>query len=95
VVFEVQWSVRDRGSYGGVLKDCPLQCNGLSLVVLGKLRTAVRFGELHLVSQIVAMAIYSRVWTIRWWSVVRGASRHSCSKDRSVYSSKGVESRGV
>ena len=55
----------------------------------------VRFGELHLVSRIVVVAIYSRVWTIRRWPVVRGASRHSCSKDRSMYSSKGVVSRCV
>jgi len=32
---------------------------------------------------------YSRVWTIRWWPVVGGASRHSCSKDRSEISPKG------
>jgi len=32
---------------------------------------------------------YSHVWTIRWWPVVRGASRHSCSKDRSLISPKG------
>ncbi|QCE03578.1 hypothetical protein DEO72_LG8g1603 [Vigna unguiculata] len=43
----------------------------------------------------VVVAIYFCVWTIRWWPVVGGTSRHSCSKDRSVYSSKGVESRGV
>jgi len=29
------------------------------------------------------------VWTIRWWPVVGGASRHSCSKDRSSFSPKG------
>ena len=46
-------------------------------------------------SLIVAVAIYSRVWTIRWWPVVGGASKHSCNKDRSVYSSKGVESRYI
>ena len=65
------------------------------LVVWGQLQTTVHFGELHLVSQIVAMAIYSRVWTIRWWLVVEGASRHPCNTDRSVYSSKGVESRSI
>jgi len=32
---------------------------------------------------------YSHVWTIRWWPVVEGASRHSCSKDRSLISPKG------
>ena len=32
---------------------------------------------------------YSHVWTIRWWLVVGGASRHSCSKDRSLISPKG------
>ncbi|QCD86300.1 hypothetical protein DEO72_LG3g821 [Vigna unguiculata] len=32
---------------------------------------------------------YSHVWTIRWWPVVRGASRHSCSEDRSLFSPKG------
>jgi len=36
--------------------------------------------------------LFSRV---RWWPVVGGVSRHSCNKDRSRYSSKGVESRGV
>jgi len=47
------------------------------------------------VLRIVVVAIYSRVWTIRWWLVVGGASRHLCNKDRSVYSSKCVESRCV
>ena len=61
----------------------------------GQLRTAAHFGELHLVSQIAAATIYSHVWTIRWWLVVGGPSRHSCSKDRLVYSSKDVESSGV
>jgi len=28
-------------------------------------------------------------WTIRWWPVVRGASVHSCSEDRSLFSLKG------
>jgi len=32
---------------------------------------------------------YSHVWTIRWWPVVGGANRHSCSKDRSLISLKG------
>jgi len=32
---------------------------------------------------------HSHVWTIRWWPVVGGASRHSCSKDRSFISPKG------
>jgi len=32
---------------------------------------------------------YSHVWTIRWWPVVGGASRHSCSKDQSLISPKG------
>jgi len=32
---------------------------------------------------------YSHVWTIRWWPVVGGASRHSCIKDRSLFSLKG------
>jgi len=32
---------------------------------------------------------YSHVWTIRWWPVVGGASRHSYSKDRSLISPKG------
>jgi len=53
-----------------VLDDCPLQCNWLSLVGWGQLQTAVHFGELHLVSRIVSVAIYSHVWTIRWWPVV-------------------------
>jgi len=26
----IQWSVRDHGSYGWVLEDCPFQCNWLS-----------------------------------------------------------------
>jgi len=47
------------------------------------------------VSRIVAVASYSHVWTIRWWPVVGRASRHSCNKDRPMYSSKGVESRCV
>jgi len=67
----------------------------MSLVVWRQLRTLVHFGELHLVSRIVVVAIYSRVWTFRWWLVVGEASRHSCSKDQLVYSPKGVESRGV
>jgi len=32
---------------------------------------------------------YSHGWTIRWWPVVGGASRHSCSEDRSLFSLKG------
>jgi len=32
---------------------------------------------------------YSHVWTNRWWPVVGGASRHSCNKDRSLFSLKG------
>jgi len=32
---------------------------------------------------------YFHVWTIRWWPVVGGASRHSCSKDQSLISPKG------
>jgi len=32
---------------------------------------------------------YSHVWTIRWWPVVGGASGHSCSEDRSLFSLKG------
>ena len=39
--------------------------------------------------------MYSRVWTIRWWPVVRGASRHSWQQGSINVSSKGVESRGV
>jgi len=31
----------------------------------------------------------SHVWTIRWWPVVGGASRHSCNKDRSLFSPEG------
>ena len=31
------------------------------------------------------------MWTIRWWPVVGGASRHSCSKDRSSFSPKGYK----
>jgi len=31
---------------------------------------------------------YSHVWTIRWWLVVGGASGHSCSEDRSLFSLK-------
>jgi len=31
---------------------------------------------------------YSHVWTIRWWPIVGGASRHSCSEDRSLFSPK-------
>jgi len=34
VVLEVQWSVRDRGSYEWVPKDCPPWCYPMSLVVL-------------------------------------------------------------
>jgi len=61
------------------------------LVVWEQLWTSVRFGELHLVSRERLWQFYSRMWTIRWWPVVGGASRHSCSKDGSVKSSKGVE----
>jgi len=32
---------------------------------------------------------HSHVWTIRWWPVVGGASRHLYSKDRSLISPKG------
>jgi len=32
---------------------------------------------------------YSHMWTIRWWHVVGGASGHSCSEDRSLFSFKG------
>jgi len=32
---------------------------------------------------------YSHVGTIRWWPVVGGASRHSCSEDRPLFSLKG------
>jgi len=32
---------------------------------------------------------YSHVWTVRWWSVVGGASGHSCGEDRSLFSLKG------
>ena len=32
---------------------------------------------------------YSHVWAIRWWPVVGGASGHSCSEDRSLFSLKG------
>jgi len=31
------------------------------------------------------------VWTIRWWPVVGGASRHSCSEDRSLFLPKGYK----
>ena len=34
---------------------------------------------------------YSHVWTIKWWPVVRGARRHSCIKDRSLFSPKGYK----
>jgi len=87
--------VRDRGSYDEVSDDCPVQCIWLSLVIWGQLQTSVHFGELHLVSRIMAVEIYSRVWSIRLWPVVIRASRHSCSKDRSVYSLRGVGSRGI
>jgi len=32
---------------------------------------------------------YSHMLTNRWWPVVGGASRHSCSKDQSLISPKG------
>jgi len=32
---------------------------------------------------------YSHVWTIKWWPVVEGASRHSYTKDRSLILPKG------
>ena len=56
MVLEVQWSVRDRGSYEWVLEDCSPRCYLTSLVLLEQIQTRVRIGELHLVSQIVVMA---------------------------------------
>jgi len=56
VVLEVQWSVRDRGSYRWVPEDFPPRCYPTSLVVLGQIQTMVRIGELHMVSRIVSVA---------------------------------------
>jgi len=60
------------------------------LVVWEQLRTPIRFGNSTLCCGERLWQTYSHVWTIRWWPVVGRASRHSYSKDRSVYSSKGV-----
>ncbi|QCD79179.1 hypothetical protein DEO72_LG1g2818 [Vigna unguiculata] len=76
VVLEVQWSVRDRGSYGWVPEDCPPRCYPMSLVVLGQIRIVICIRELHLVLRIVVVTrSFPRV-DYRWWPVVGGASRH-------------------
>ena len=49
MVLEVQWSVRDHGSYGWVPEDGPSWCYLTSFVVLGQIQTMVCIGELHLV----------------------------------------------
>jgi len=76
VVLEVQWNVRDHGSYGWILEDCPPRCWPTSLVVLGQIRTIVRIGELHLVLQIVVVTKSFPHVDYRWWPVVGGTSRH-------------------
>jgi len=76
VVLEVQWSVRDRGSYGWVPEDCHPRCYSMSLVVLGQIQTMIRIWEVHLVLRIVAVTrLFPRV-DYRWWPVVGRASRH-------------------
>jgi len=80
------------GSYDEVSDDCPLQCilieswesrnNYKLMFVLGS--STWCHGEMLWQS-------YSHVWTIRWWLVVGGASRHSCNKDRSLISPKGYK----
>ena len=62
MILEVQWSVRDHGSYGQVLEDCSPRCYPMSLVVFGQIWTTVRIEELNLVLQIVsATSLFSRV----------------------------------
>jgi len=78
------------GSHGKVSGDCPLQCILIELWYSGnnyKLMFVLRsstwcHGEMLWQS-------YSHVWTIKWWPVVGGSSRHSCSEDRSLISPKG------
>jgi len=77
VVLEVKWSVWDRGSYGWVPEDCPPRCYPMSLVVLGQIRLRFILGNSTWCYRLWLWQIYSRMWTIRWWPMVGGASRHS------------------
>jgi len=77
VVLEVQWSVRDCGSYKWVLKDYPHRYYPTSLVVLGQIQIAIRIGELDLVLRIVVVTRSFSHVDYSWWPVVGGASKHS------------------
>ena len=62
MVLEVQWSVRERGSYEWVPEDCLSRCYPMSLVVLGQIQNVIRIGELHLVMQIMIVTrLFPRV----------------------------------
>ena len=77
------------GSYGEVSDDCPLQCSDRDLVVWEQLKLMFVLGNSTWCHSEMLWQSYSHVWTFRWWLVVGGASKHSCSKDRSLVSPKG------
>ena len=77
MVLKVQWSVRDRGSYGWVSEDCPPRWYPTSLAVLGQIRIAVHIRELHLVLQIMVVTRLFPCVDYRWWPIIGGTSRHS------------------